>query len=110
MLLDAATANKIVLPGFVPFFLKLARQFQTSWNLPKSVTCSPKLASTVFVHCANFQRINEHVMRALSIDRFICRRRRRGVIALHQFVRPPSPVRGEDEKLAFVRARSRWPR
>jgi hypothetical protein len=84
MLPDAATANKIVFTGFVPFFLKLARRFQPSWNFPKIVACAPKLASPVFVHYANFQRINEHVMRSLSIDRFVRRRRRRGVIALHQ--------------------------
>jgi hypothetical protein len=32
---NAATANKIVLTGFVPFFLKFARQFQALWNSPK---------------------------------------------------------------------------
>jgi hypothetical protein len=46
---NAATANKIVLTGFVPFFLKFARQFQALWNSPKSATCSPGLVSLLFI-------------------------------------------------------------
>jgi hypothetical protein len=32
---NAAIANKIILTGFVPFFLKFARQFHALWNSPK---------------------------------------------------------------------------